>query len=415
MKSLVSAVALFALTTTTATAAVRREGTWPEHEPKVTIELREASRHEAIRKLADAAGWSLVIDLPIAGTTPIDVKLSDEEAGKALDVLLRDGNYVAERDGKIVTIRLDASPPPAPGAPAAPTSSVGASAIDDYKITGGTGLIEAGKVVKDAKVVGGALDVYGTINGDLKVVGGAVRLKAGSHVKGRIKIVGGAVTAEDGAVIDGEVKTIGGAFKKGNNVRVTGPSGGRHDDDDIFIEEKVGGGTLRARVGRFGNSVMQTVSNASLLFLFGVVILALGKSRAEIMRLELASRPMRALALGVVGLPAAILVVVMLCITVIGIPFAIVGVCLFSLGVLTGLVTLLQLGGELLVRHKTSNPYAHLGLGVAIYALVGSLPFFGSWVVLAAVLTSIGVFVGTRGAGFIKKRGALPYRSPTEL
>jgi hypothetical protein len=411
MKSISLGIASLSLIATAASATVRREGTWPERDPNVSLDLHQAPRHEAIRKLADAAGWSVVIDVPVASTTPIDIKLNDEEAGKALDVLLRDGNYVAGRDGKIVTIRAEVAAPQPPQV-APPPSPV---PLGDVRVMGGSDRIEKGATVRDVKVVGGALEIFGTINGDLKVVGGSVKLRPGSHVKGDIKIVGGAVEADEGAIVDRHPKVLGGVYRSPGHLQIRGPSGGADEENDIHLESKSSNGTFKARVGRFGDSVMSIISGASILFLFGIVLLTLGKERAELMRLEIATRPMRSVALGVVGIPAAIVVATLLCVTVIGIPFALAGACLLGLGGVAALVSALQVLGELLVRHRTDNPYVHLGLGIALYAIAGSLPFIGSWVVLAAALISVGAFIATRAAGFIKKKAALPYRSPAEL
>ncbi len=405
MKSIWFAIASMSLAVSTASATVRREGTWPEHEPKIDLDLRQAPRHEAIRQVADAAGWNLIVDIPIAGTTPIDVKLKDEEAGKVLDVLLRDGNYVAHRDGKIVTIKADASNPLASSTPSASASP----RLDDVNVMGGADRIDRGAFVRDVKVVGGSLEVFGTINGGLNVYGGSVHLRAGSHVKGDIRIVGGSVRADEGAVVDHQPKVIGGSYSKPGHVEIRADKGG------INIHDSAASEAPKTRLAHFGDRVMHIISGASILFLFGIVVLTLASNRAEMMRLEVASRPMRSLATGIVCLLAIPFVLVLLCVTVIGIPFAVAGVLLLTLGGFAALVCALQVLGELLVRHKTTNPYAHLALGIALYAVAAALPIIGEWVVLGAILVSVGVFISTRAAGFVKKKGAAPYRSVAEL
>src|ERR1700712_3020666 len=44
-----------------ANATVRKEGTWPENEKPVSLDVSEVSRQEAVKELADAAGWSVVM------------------------------------------------------------------------------------------------------------------------------------------------------------------------------------------------------------------------------------------------------------------------------------------------------------------------------------------------------------------
>ena len=91
------------LAATPALAVVKRDGTWPAADPKVSLDVSRVPREEAIRKLADAAGWSVVVHAPSAD--PVDVHVKDQPAGKVLDLLLLDGDYIATRDGTLVSIR----------------------------------------------------------------------------------------------------------------------------------------------------------------------------------------------------------------------------------------------------------------------------------------------------------------------
>ena len=69
----------------------------------MTIDVSRAPRDEAIRKLAEAAGWSVVVHAPQADL--VDVHVKDQPASKVLDLLLLDASYVATRDGSLVSIR----------------------------------------------------------------------------------------------------------------------------------------------------------------------------------------------------------------------------------------------------------------------------------------------------------------------
>ena len=153
---------------------------------------------------------------------------------------------------------------------------------------------------------------------------------------------------------------------------------------------------------------------SSFLFIFGVILLALAGKRMETLRGEAATRPMRSLALGIVGIPAACIAVVALCVTVIGIPVAIVGVLLLAFGGYAGMIAVLTTAGEALLRHKTQNTYVHLGAGCLLFLVASSLPFVGPFVTAAVVLTGIGIVIATRAAGFLperKKVPAGPYRT----
>ena len=52
-------------------ARVRHEGQWPAQEKPVSLKLAHTPRAEAVRQLAKAAGWSVVVHAPPGD--PVDV------------------------------------------------------------------------------------------------------------------------------------------------------------------------------------------------------------------------------------------------------------------------------------------------------------------------------------------------------
>ena len=94
-----------------AEAAVRKTGTWPEADKTVTFEFSGPSRDEAVKKLADAAGWSVVLQTRLdAAPDPIDIHVKNQPAGKVLDLILGSGSYVATRDDTLISITRDLRP-----------------------------------------------------------------------------------------------------------------------------------------------------------------------------------------------------------------------------------------------------------------------------------------------------------------
>lgn len=76
-------------------------------------------------------------------------------------------------------------------------------------------VVPAGQLVKgDAVVIGGNLDVYGTVNGDAVVVGGTLHLHDGCVVHGEAVAVAGTVVKEDGAAVGGQEVSIGMGIEK---------------------------------------------------------------------------------------------------------------------------------------------------------------------------------------------------------
>ncbi|WP_438005854.1 hypothetical protein WME89_45525 [Sorangium sp. So ce321] len=406
-----------------ATAEVVRKGSWPEVEPKVSLEVRGEPRNEALRRVAREAGWSLVLNVPPGEV--VELHVQSQPADKVLELLLADGSYVATRDGDLIAI----APAPAarsvgplhglpalPGQPAQPDDAEDEdeqarpddaededeharpeSRGHDRFVTGGSLRIERGEVVHDVSVIGGSLDVWGTVTGDIDVMGGSTHLHEGARVRGDVSTVGGPLTVADGARVDGDVDVVGGPLHRGERARIKGdvnnevsPVGG----DGASAE---GSSTLARRAGN-------AVTRAALLFAFGAVMLALWPRRMETLKVEIAARPMRSFALGVMGVLGALAVAVALCVTLIGVPFAVIGLLLAVIAVVAGGCAVLETAGAGLFGHRTKNPYVHLAIGCLGLLLVSGIPYVGPALCAAVALIGAGALVATRLAGLIRPR-----------
>lgn len=145
--------------------------------------------------------------------------------------------------------------------------------------------------------------------------------------------------------------------------------------------------------------VEEAVTGMAVLFTFGAVLLALLGGRMEKLELEVAARPARTFALGVVGFVVAVAAVAVLCVTLVGIPFAIIGVIAGTFAASAGVVAALVVLGNALAGHRTKNRYLHLGLGCAIYLVLGNIPWLGDMVDFTVICFGIGALVASRGAG----------------
>ena len=158
----------------------------------------------------------------------------------------------------------------------------------------------------------------------------------------------------------------------------------------------------------------EALTGSALLFVFGAVLMVLATRRMETMKLEVAQRPMKTFALGVVGLLAAIALTIALFVTVIGIPLAIVGVLVAVFAAYSGICAVLTTAGGLIAGHRTNNEYVHLAIGCGVFLILGALPWVGDVVTWVVILLGIGSLVATRAAGLIKPRkrllGGEPYR-----
>jgi hypothetical protein len=431
-----------------ADARVKREGAWPDANKPITLDVKDTPRDEALRKLADAAGWSLVVRGNAVSHELVDLHLKQQPAAKVLELLLDDEDYVAKRDGTLVSIVRDEDDegsqavPPVPQVPpvpatvasavasamasaahAAPSStsvsiSVGSDSTEvdephargkDRTVMGGDVRIAKGEVARDVTVFGGNVDIEGEATGDVTVFGGNVRVHEGARVHGDATVFGGTLALSPGAKVDGDVSALGGTLKRDPGSQIGGDVNAKSSDSDSSESQS----KHRGLVMRAGESIMDGVRLAAVLFVIGTVLLALAGRRMEALRFEVAARPMRTLALGLVGLLGSIVVLIALCVTVIGIPIALVGLLLGVLGMFGAMCAVLSVVGEALLRHRTTNQYVHLAVGCALFVALSALPWVGGFVGLITALAGIGTLVATRGAGFFVKRngGGTPYRS----
>ncbi len=399
--------------------AVRLQGTWPDADTPVSLDARKLPRDEAIRKIADAAGWSVVVQgVP---SDEVDLHVTKQPAAKVLGLLLSDRDYVATRDGVLVSIAPELSAPPAAGAsagPPAPASAQPAPAAasapetkgesepeakePDRVITGGSVRVEKGEVVHDVVVFGGNADVFGEATGDVTVVGGAAHIYPGARVRGDATTVGGALTVDDGARVDGDVGVVGGVLHRGKEADIRGVTQqGKHGRINVKLDtDREEGWTVRGLLHDIGSSMTRT----ALLFIFGAIFLALAGDRMQALQGEIAARPMKSLALGLVGLLVTSAAIVALIVTFVGIPFAVVTALLAAIVAYVGVCAALTVLGAALLRHRTANPYVHLGVGCALFLLIGWLPYLGSLATILVGLTGFGSLLATRGAGLVPPR-----------
>lgn len=387
-------------------ASVRKEGTWPDGEKTVTFRY-DGPREGGLDKLAEEAGWSLVLSDKAAMTSSrtVSVSLKNQPPADVLEALLDDGEFVATRKGTLVRLELVDAGSKDVTAADAPVEASATQVVtthesddddddgDEMKVMGGRGDLEKGRTVKSLTVMGGHCDVYGHVTGDLAVMGGTVVLHDGAVVEHDATTMGGHIEIEKGAEVRGHVLTLGGSI---------------HRQDGAVVSGHVEGGTVRSVDNRqergFMRRVGDAVSNTALLFVLGVIFLAVAPKRMETLRVEVARAPMKQLGFGIVGFFGFLLAAVLLCVTIVGIPVALVGIFLGIVAMYGGMVAALTVIGAALVRHKSENPYAHLAVGCALFFVVYPLPWIGPWLVAALMAVGIGALVTTRVAGYFPEK-----------
>ena len=410
------------LSTSRAHADVTRKGAWPEAGGEhVTLSV-SGTRAEAISKLAEAAGWSVVTrDLP---ASKLDVEVKDQPAADVLGLLLSDGNYVATRTGSMVAIAVDTAavsgntasptlptaPAPAPGATTAKPAKH-AKHPRDITIAGQSVRVARDEIVRDLTVFGGSAEVFGTVTGDISVFGGTVTVAESARVHGDVSCVGGSVTIATGATVEGDVTSTGGDVDRGDRAARGHDRHDHHDKDDAADEDdnpvhRKHAVTASDKTGWFEReweSFIGTLARTALLFAFGTVLLTLLGPRMQRLQSAFVARPTRAFALGVVGLGIALLTIAALCITIVGIPVAILVVLTGAMCIYAGICAVFTSLGAALLRHRNDSPYVHLAVGCALYCVLSSLPVIGTVVTVVAILVATGVLISTRGAGLFSE------------
>jgi hypothetical protein len=386
------ALASFALPVT-AGATVKREGSWPAVEKKVDLEA-DGPPSEALKQLAHEAGWSLVLQdgaaIDRAGAD-VHVAVEGQPADAVLEALFVGRDVIAHRNGPLVTISApggSTNEPPAT-ATAVPTPSPFPTARgEDRELVGANLVVQPNEIVHDATVTGGNATIRGTVTGDLVVTGGSATLGPKAHLVGDATVVGGTLRIEKGAVIDGELHVTGGDVVR----------------DDEPSDDEEGG----SRIASAARGIGRALTRASLLFVLGCVLMALLAPRMERLRLEIASRPMRSFALGVLGaLLGSIgltVLLVILCITVIGIPVALALVLSLVLALYGSVTSVLTTFGAGVAGHRTTNPYVHLLIGCAAFLVITAIPYLGWLASFVVMMLALGALLATRGAGLFDRK-----------
>lgn len=400
--------ALCSFASRTAEAAVEMKGAWPKDDKAVSFRY-EGPRLGGLERLAAEAGWSLVIadKAQLASERTVSVALKDQPPSAVLEELLDEGDFVATRKGTLVRVETrDAGAATAkdeatakdaaistPPTASSDTDGIAGAGEEDVKVMGGHGELAKGRTTRHVTVMGGSCDIFGRVTGDVTVMGGTVVIHDGAIVEHDLTTMGGHVEIEKGAEVRGRTVTFGGSIHRDKEAKVGHAT-------DVGVVSTSGDKHERSFVQRVGDAI----SNTALLFVLGVVMLAVAPKRMESLRVEVARSPMRQVGLGIVGFVGFLVAVVVLCITVVGIPVALIGVLLGVVGLYAGMVAALTVLGAALVRHKSENVYVHLAVGCGVFLLVYPLPFVGPPLTFALLFVGVGVLVSTRFAGYLPAR-----------
>ncbi len=433
---LLAIVGSVSLSAPLAQAGISRQGAWPKDERKVSLDW-EGERAGAVRELSKAAGWNLVVgDLHDHDRVSVHVKGVPADAVLEAIFEASTGEFEAKRTGELILLREIAKDAPKSGlvdpeakdagtkVPSAtdagtlpsetktaepkdseakgtkPAESDDGEEGTDRVVKGESIRIEKDEIVHDVSVVGGSVEVFGKVTGDLVVVGGGAHVHEGAHVMGDALAIGGTLEVDKGGRIDGDTGVVGGVLSReeGSVLRGKkhhGPEKKELRGLDIHADTRPEG-VEPSFVRRVSSGVSHAFSLFAMLFVFGSVLLAVRGDRMESLRQEAALRPMRNIGLGIVGSFAFLAGLLILCVTIVGIPLAVAGALAFAFALYAGVVATSGVAGELLLRHRTKNAYAHLALGAGIFVLLTQIPSVGTLIAFLVSFLGLGAIVATR-------------------
>lgn len=418
MKTLVPfLVMLSAVAPAAPAAAFELQGEWPAEPEHVTLAVEHEATSRALRLAAESAGLDLIATLPV--DPPCTVRVRGAALPDVLSAILAEQPVVVTRTGRMIVVRPapagaaatpsaeptqpaatppavpgvpfsatapspptppgPPSPPPAPAVPVPPpppAPPVPPATSDRVTFTGDI-TVRQGERVRDVVTMGGDARIEGEATGDVVTMGGDIEVASTGIVHGDLVTMGGDIDVEDGGVVHGQ------RVQTGNG--------------DVGVSIGVDPEAAASSVSSWFSDSIGSAARYALLFLLGLVLLGLAPERLDTLRLALVKLPTRSAATGLVGLIAAVILVVVLCITIIGIPAAVLLVLALPVAIYVGMAAAASVIGALLPSARLKDrPVLQLAAGVALLFGVSLLPFVGDIAIAIAAVVGFGTVVLTR-------------------
>lgn len=252
----------------------------------------------------------------------------------------------------------------------------------DLVTFGGDARVPEGQVVRDVVTMGGDAVIEGTAQGDVITMGGDAVVDG--VVNGDVVTMGGDLELRNGGIVHGEVVTFGGEYDS------HGASGG--SSAIPFVAP-----SALERLGDMLGDAFSGLIAYALLFVLGLLMSGLANDRFEALRVAIAREPVRASALGLVGIVGSVAAIIVLCITVIGIPAAVVLGFALPLAIWIGMAAAASVLGALLpIAALRGKPVLQLAAGCAVLYLLSLLPVVGALGGLIAACIGLGAVMITK-------------------
>ena len=410
---------------------------------RFTGDFTDAPVDQALRKVADAAGLSVVFPSGVRGF--VNGHFREAPVEDVLRVVLAQAGLVAAREGSILNVAREGgrslvirggkrnfafnSPPNVDVGREIERSTREAERAQrdaerhrreldraqsdaERGDEGNAGRHRRGgdRVLRGNQVIG-----PGERARDVVVLGGNVRLDPGATAQ-RVTAIMGSVDLGPGASTDGEVVAIGGDIHVAPGARVAGDAvsiggkivideSGEVEGQQTSIDIPGLGGLLTIAGTRPWQSVRHSplLSIASALTQFavffglGLLLMVVFPRRLDALIGSLVNAPVKAVLTGLLGTLSLPIAALLLVVTVVGIPLIAVLVLAVALAGVMGYAALaLFFGRALPFRFERGAPIIQLTIGTAILVAIGQIPILGflSW--MAAWLFVFGAVLRTR-------------------
>jgi hypothetical protein len=241
---------------------------------------------------------------------------------------------------------------------------------------------------------GGTVAINGEVQGDVVAFNSDVVI-AGT-VDGNVNLYGGNVIMQSGSHVHGDINLYGGQFTQGLNIHLDGTA----------IDHTKNIGWLFGIGGSFHFSFWFLLVWVGL----GVLLTSLLPEHVMIVRTTVVSKTRRSLVLGLLTIPLAPAVLIVLVALVLSIPLAII----VGLGIIAawglGTVAIGWLVGDYIlgkVAPHYNTRLKQIVVGLTVLVLAGSLPYIGWLITIGA--GSLGL-----GAVFLSRFGTRLYSQPKQ-
>jgi hypothetical protein len=400
---------------------------------RFTGDFDETDVDDALRQIAEAADWSIVLPSGELGT--ISARLKNVPVEDALRAVLTQAGLVAAREGAVVTVRARSGLPALSG-----LSRDLRRAAEEAKRTAERELRRAkremGRASRDAaddkgesdKVVHGDVVVHANQSArDVVAIRGSIKVEPGAEVRDAVAVlgsvilepgararetvaVGGDVRLGAGAVVEKDVVSVGGEVVRDPAAEIGG------EEVSVGVPALSGLAGLAGSRMLFGRSespvfvVGQVLAKFLVYFALALLALALFPRRLDVVSASFTAHPWKSIFTGLLGVVVAPLVVILLVATIIGIPLvAVAGLLLVAAGVLGFSALAFHIGRALPFRFERGTNVLQLAIGTAIVVLVTAIPFLGGMAWVAAALLTFGAVLRSR---FGSQPTALPTTIP---